>query len=190
MSHLPMDYDHLCDALGRVNATAEAAESHGILCGMLCAKGAVAPDEWITYLVEDELEGANVLTQEALRLLQGLHSRTIKQICGGDFELTLVLPDDDSDIRLRIENLSLWCQGFLVGLSVAGVTDLAELPTDAQEIALDMVQISQAGMDPEEEEDPNEAAYAEVVEYVRMGVLVIYGEMHPPREVPPVVRIH
>ncbi|MDH4274639.1 MAG: UPF0149 family protein [Gammaproteobacteria bacterium] len=190
MSQIPLDYEHVCEALMRVNATAEAAESHGIMCGMLCAKGEISAGEWVAYLVEDELEGANVLAQEAVGLLHTLHARTYEQVTGIGFELALLLPDDDSDIQQRIETLSLWCQGFLVGLSVGGVTDLDELPADSQEIALDMIQISQAGMDAEEEDEPNEAAYAEVVEYVRMGVLVIYSEMNPPPEAPPEVRLH
>lgn len=190
MSPSPLDFDFVNNALARVNATAEAAESHGILCGLLCIKGALTPEEWISYLVEDPLDGANMLVQESVALLKNLYDYTVEQIDGGEYDLVLVLPDDDTDVQMRIENLSLWCQGFLVGLSIGGLTDLEDLPEDSREVAMDIVEISQAGMDPDEESDPNESAYAEVVEYVRMGVLVIYGEMNPPQEVPPDASIH
>ena len=46
------------------------------------------------------------------------------------------------------------------------------------EILQDITTISQASED-DEEEEMNEVAYSDIVEYVRMVVLLINEEMHP-----------
>ena len=46
------------------------------------------------------------------------------------------------------------------------------------EILQDITSISQASEE-EEEDEMNEVAYSDIVEYVRMGVLLINEEMHP-----------
>jgi len=54
------------------------------------------------------------------------------------------------------------------------------MPEDAREITEDLLQISRAHFDPEEEPpEEGETAYAEVVEYVRMGVFVVFSELNP-----------
>jgi len=75
-------------------------------------------------------------------------------------------------------SLKKWCDGFLFGLALAGVKDLTHVPDDSMEILQDITTISQAA-DDEEEDEMNEVAYSDIVEYVRMGVLLINEEMHP-----------
>jgi uncharacterized protein len=47
-----------------------------------------------------------------------------------------------------------------------------------------MTQISQAGFEGENT-DEDETAYAEIVEYVRMGVQLLYEELQAPSEIAP-----
>ncbi len=171
------DYQRLNEALIRANAMAEAAESHGILCGLYCAEGKPDRDTWLKHVLgEDPQDGSQ---DEARALLTQLHEATMAQLAAGDFSLRLLLRDDDEPLELRVDDLSHWCQGFLVGLSLGGVTDVKKMPEDAREITEDLLQISRAGFDPEEEAEAAEVAYAEIVEYVRMGVFVVFSELNP-----------
>ena len=66
----------------------------------------------------------------------------------------------------------------MFGIALAGIKDLSELPEDTSEILRDITSISQATED-EEEDDLSEVAYLDILEYVRMGVLLINEEMQP-----------
>ena len=95
------------------------------------------------------------------------------------------MPDDDQPLRRRVEALSNWCQGFLLGLGLGGVREGSGLPGDSQEVMRDFAEISRLGHgDGNKEEE--ESAYAEIVEYVRMAVLLVYEELRPLRVARPV----
>jgi uncharacterized protein YgfB (UPF0149 family) len=64
------------------------------------------------------------------------------------------------------------------------VNDLDGLGDDAGEILRDFSAITQVGVDPEETEEHNEEAYAELVEFVRVGVQVIFERLEPLRAPP------
>ncbi len=173
------DFHRLEAALTGCHALAGPAESHGILCGLYCAEGKPDQETWLKHVLgETPAEGEAAC--EARDLLAQLHDATMAQLAAGDFSLRLFLRGDDEPLTARIEDLAHWCQGFLVGLSLGGVTDIEKMPDDAREITEDLLQISRAHFDPEEEgQEEGEVAYAEVVEYVRMGVFVVFSELNP-----------
>ena len=95
-------------------------------------------------------------------------------------------------LERRTEALCLWCNGFLYGLGTAGHADPTRLPGDAGEIIRDFNQIMQAGVDESEGSEANESAYAELVEFVRVGVQIVYEQLAIQREQPsePAVALH
>jgi uncharacterized protein YgfB (UPF0149 family) len=88
------------------------------------------------------------------------------------------LPDDESELTVRTEELANWCQSFLAGLGAAGTVDKDAMGEQVGEIVLDFSRLSNAGFD-EADEDAEEAenAFAEILEYVRVGVQLIYEEL-------------
>ncbi|MBV8342076.1 MAG: UPF0149 family protein, partial [Gammaproteobacteria bacterium] len=114
---------------------------------------------------------------ESAAALEGLFSATSAALLQPDMELELVLPDDEQPIDVRTAALAQWCQGFLYGLGAGGITDAAELPGDAAEIVRDFTEISRAAVDATQGEESNEAAYAELVEFVRVGVQLLFEEL-------------
>jgi len=58
------------------------------------------------------------------------------------------------------------------------------LPADVREILRDLVEISKVAFEAAEAGEEEERAYAEIVEYVRVGVLLINEEMHPVKAPP------
>ena len=172
-------FEHLDDSLLRANSDTTAAEAHGMLCGMICASGEANTETWLQHLLGED-EPHNLLRQETRAQLEQLQQSTQQQISDGNYALRLLLPDDDNPLEERVDALSDWCHGFLFGMSLAGIEDVDNLPSDAREILQDILQIAKASYDEEADEEEHEAAYMEVVEYLRVGTLIIYAELNPP----------
>lgn len=173
-----IDYQQLDTALAGAGACTDAADSHGFLCGLICAAGTAEPAVW-----ERELLGEQPAPGAALdlsrQLLVGLYEGAQVQLHSDDLDFELLLPDDVESLNLRADRLGQWCQGFLTGLALGGLSDVAGLPDDVNELLEDFSEISHAKFELDEGGDEDEAAFAEIVEYVRMGVLVIIGELQP-----------
>lgn len=93
---------------------------------------------------------------------------------------TPFLPDDETDIALRAEAIGRWCQGFLYGMAVRGLKEIADLPADVREILEDFSQISRADHESGDDDEQAEAALVELVEYSRVGVQLVFDLLNPP----------
>jgi uncharacterized protein YgfB (UPF0149 family) len=185
--HAP-DFDALAEALSLVGALGEPAEIHGHLCGLSCVLGTDAGAAWMADTLADAAEEEAVRLPAEL-LLAGLARQTWAALDEGDMSFTLLLPTDDSDIATRAESLGHWCHGFLQGLGAgAADTDLLEQGTTG-EIVHDFSEIARAGLDPDAEDAEAENAYAELVEFVRVGVQLLFEELRGAR-VQPGARVH
>lgn len=178
------DFHDLEVRLENTGATTGAAEAQGMLCGMVCAMGTVERKQW-TDLVLADLDPANLLVKEVLADLQQVYDNVITGMNDPACELDLLLPSGDESLAEGARGLAEWCQGFLLGLANGGVRDVAKLPPDSREIIEDMVELSRLEHD-EQDESPaeDEKAFMEIVEYVRMGVLLINEELNPVRGAP------
>ena len=168
-------FDEIDRCLEKVDADVEAAEAHGTLCGILCIHGQGDINLWLSQIVGDQ-DPRDLRVKEAQSVLMDLHDEAVEQLNDGNYELQLLLRADSAPLDDRIYDLTQWCQGFLFGLAAAGIKDLSSLPEDAEEIMNDIVEISKAGYDSTPGEEANEEAYSEVVEYIRLGVFIIYNQ--------------
>jgi len=178
LSEISLTYDLIDDALIKANAIADASEAQGTLCGMICASGTGGLNNWLSHIMGEEQDSKNLYIHESDKILSALHDTTVEQIINGDYNLALILHDDDEPLEFRIEELSNWCQGFLYGLSAGGLKDIKKLPEEASEILQDILDISKAGFDPEANKEENEEAYAEIIEYIRIGVYVVFDTLN------------
>ena len=165
------------DALRRLKAETDASEAHGVLCGMICATGRGDLQNWLSQII-GEFETYDETVRANIGLLEELHKQTLQQISNGNYALQLLLPHDDDNIQDRIDDLTFWCQGFLFGLTYGGVKDFSELPPEAREVVNDMLDMAQSSYETGDDEDENENAYAEIIEYLRIGVIVVYSELN------------
>ncbi len=168
-------FDQVNIALQQANATADAAEVQGILCGLFCTTGKRDINTWLTYVLGDH-DPRDVNIQATQQILMDLHDHTVEEIIDNDDKLGLLLPNDDEPLDNRIARLTHWCQGFLFGMNMAGTSDLTKLPTDSCDICEDILEISKAGYDLDEDDETNEQAYSDIVEYLRIGVFIVYDE--------------
>ena len=172
------------ELLYRIDAAMGAADAHGALCGMICARGTIELSEWVDHVIGEQEQG-NELLHDVVHRLSELHQSTLEMMNDATGDFKLLLMDDDDPLAERVETLAAWCQGFIYGLAAGGIKEGSELPEDTAELLKDMIEISRAGHDVDdtgvEESDDNddEEAYMEIEEYVRMGVLLVYEELQP-----------
>jgi len=165
----------LCSrALAHARSDLGAAECHGLLCGLLCSVDEQAPQRWLEEVLGPEVRIQNAREEcrgELIRML----TDTVRTLCSGQCDFVPLLPDDTTRIGARSEALAEWCSGFLYGIGSA--EDLrARLSKDALEVLSDFSEVSRLTGDAEDSES-SEADYSEIVEYMRVGVMLIFEEL-------------
>ena len=173
------DYTEIEQLLNAQRSLTEAAEAHGTLTGCLCALADFSFQDWLREILPDgraEAAGADTL--------YGLYTTTAAALEQTDMEFEPLLPSDAQPLTVRTAALAIWCQGFLYGLGSGSIPDAGGLPGDVGEIVRDLTEITRAGVDDEQGEESNEGAYAELVEFVRVGVQLLYEELAPVRHAP------
>jgi uncharacterized protein YgfB (UPF0149 family) len=180
-----MDWSLVNTALRRLCIGTDAAENHGVLCGLLCARGPEVERAWIDLLRDEQEEAAMAVAEPEAGVaawadLSRLYRETIGQLRDEGFVFSLLLPDDSQPLQLRAEAMTEWCQGFLYGLAAGGLVDYSVLPEEVREIAEDIVEISRATTDADEGES-DEAAYSELIEYLRVGVILVFETLEAER---------
>jgi yecA family protein len=169
-------YHDIDDVVYNSGGAVSAAEAHGMLAGMLCASKGVEAEDWLTQVLGTGLGELNDTDEAAMDALYADTQTLLKAV---DFSFELFLPEDDISLTERVRALSEWCQGFLYGIGYAGSQH--PWPVDCAEVLRDLSDISLLDENAEGEDD--EAAYAEIREYVRVSVQLIHGDMHlPPRK--------
>jgi len=171
-------YDQLEQRLHAAGAESGAAEAHGLLCGAVCAGGKAAPAVWLEHLL-GEGNTLSVAAQDCIDMLNALQSDIVRLFHDDALGFTLLLPADEAHLSQRTEALGKWCAGFLFGLALGGIREDAELPDSVSEVMKDFYEISHARFACETTDDADEAAYLEIVEYVRMSVLLLHEELQP-----------
>ncbi len=167
-------YATFAEALRRDGAEVSLAEAHGLLCGLLCADPDNAGELWLAQLYTESEPGA------ARAALDALRDHTAGQLGGEQLDFAPLLPGDDAPLGERADALGDWCQGFVYALGASGVgAGGAPLPGDAAELLEDLVQISRAGLGEGDDLEAEEGAYADLQEYLRVGVMLIHEELHP-----------
>lgn len=153
---------------------ASTAELQGALCGLLCMDSQANRVSWYKNLFDD-IEPSD----EEILDLTVLFDQTVQALNSLEFDLQLELPDDHAPLSSRISAMSDWCQGLVYGLGASGMTDETELSADCKEYISDAINISQISSDDLEDADAEEANFEELVEYLRMGLFLLYGELQP-----------
>lgn len=167
-----ISHQQLATALARLRAGVSASDLHGSLTGFLCAGGTTSADAWPDAL-ELEFAADDDATDETFPLLFR-HCR--EQLDDSELGFEPLLPDDDTAIAERAEALVEWCRGFLGGVGLAGTAGKqGELSAEASEIVHDIGTIAASSFDYSGEEE-DETALSEVLEFVRVGVLLLYSE--------------
>jgi uncharacterized protein YgfB (UPF0149 family) len=171
-------YDEFERVLRDARALPEPAEAHGTLAGALCSSSDYGLLEWLHEILPDDSPDEDALQSS---VLQNVYNTMVSTLAGNEADFTPLLPDDESPLSERADALSLWCQGFLYGLGSGPASDPTKVSTEAGEIIRDLTEITHVGVEAEEQNEENEVAFAEVVEFVRVGVQILFVEFAPAR---------
>jgi uncharacterized protein len=174
------DYSDIHHLLLAQRSLADAAEAHGTLTGGLCASADYRFEDWLR-----EILPAGNADPAATAALRELYSATAGSLLETGMQFEPLLPADAQPIAARTAALAEWCQGFLYGLGAGSIPDAGRLPGEVGEFVRDLGEITRAGVDAAQSEDSNESAYSELVEFVRVGVQLLYEELAPARRAPP-----
>ncbi|NOX42952.1 MAG: UPF0149 family protein [Gammaproteobacteria bacterium] len=183
---MQFDYVSVTEVLFRIGPGNEASECHGVLCGLLCAKGGGAAGLWVNHIMSQINEANEVPPGELETLLNPIILESQRQLTSVECDFQPILPEDTASVAEKTVALAQWAQGFLVGMSFGGIKDLKELPADSMEILIDFTKIAQAGKYDIEGTEEEDAAFTEISEYLRAGVLLVYQELNSPSVTHPV----
>lgn len=177
-----VDHAELNELLGQCGSSFHASQAHGLLCSRLSVAGLEGAASWTSEVLA-EANPENAKREQCAAMLGALWRATRRQLVERQFELALLLPGDHDPIVDRAVAMGSWCEGFLQGLVSQKLSDklkerLAAEPLSG--IINDMLQITRAA--PETEDEDDEVAFAELVEYIRVATLLTYEELSEFRE--------
>ncbi len=164
------NYQELNLALNKTTLKLHASQAHGLMCGILSGN-ANPQSAW------EELVTGGKGPAKTHVVLQDLYVASAKQLEDFLFEFQLVLPADSEELPARAEALTLWCQGYLTGLKLAQIQLVERKPSEMTEAINDLIEIAKMNYEEVVASEEDEAAYIELVEYVRMAVILIYQDI-------------
>ena len=166
------NYDFIDEILSHFASPLLAEEIHALACGTLVTgKSKIAL--WLTEIFPETEIGKTFVLAAQQKLLD-LYEHIDQELADSSLPFTLLLPDDEAPLGERVEALSEWCRSFLYGTAIADLDNDA-LSENSQEMLHDILNITTTTIDFTENEE-NEQAYQEVIEYIRVGVVFIYEE--------------
>ena len=186
MSSNETEFSRIEQLLASASSDASASAADGRLLSLAAMLGEEATAIWLRELAPAS-GGVNAAALEPLREIAGARVRSLSDT---DTLPSPWLPDDEDDLRDRVEGVVDWAGGFLAGLgegaAMRGTPARERLTVEPlSELVSDLTEISRAALTEEElDEDPEaaEAAYAEIVEYLRVVAQLAFEELAPVRE--------
>lgn len=174
------DFEQLANLLLEEGAvTFSPSELHGMLVGQVAA-GQRFDTATLSTFCAQQIDLDKLSQPSTGPNLNLLYKQVLTQMESGNFELELLLPDDEHSLVQRAEQLGLWVSGFIAGFGLGAGESASRLSSEAQESIGDLVQIAQIETDSETDED--EGLLMEVEEYVRMAAMLLFTECNTAAE--------
>lgn len=177
--------DVIAAELTRLRLQSHPAGAHGLLCGLACAaSGQATFAVWLSRLAAEQDDTMVLEPEEAARLkehspLAQLYWVVGEQLRDPEYSFELLLPDESRSIAERCEALAAWCSGFLFGLGSSGGLELDNVSPEVKEVLEDVVEISRFSVEDVQGGEEEEQAFAELEQYLRVAVLLVWTERHP-----------
>ncbi len=173
-------YYQLQRALLLARSLSGVAESHGILCGLLGGGATLGTQSWFDHVLGNQGSGCDA-PQETLDLLAQIAEETVRTMDDAEAAFLPLLPDDDEPVSERATALVDWCEGFLFGFVMNGSADLSEFSQEGREFVSDLKAITRMDVLSLEDDEENEVALSELMEYIKAGTLILREEFCAPK---------
>lgn len=155
-------------ALAPLGLALSPAELHGALSGWL-AGGGDPGEDWLARVLADD--AAPRPDAQALRQLRDATARSMED---RDLDFRLMLPGDEATLEVRGNALFDWCRAFVGGFGLAAGGS-ARLSEEGEEALEDLARLAAAEAQSDGDEE-DEAAFAELEEFVRIAALLLHGD--------------
>lgn len=181
---MTVDYATFREALESAHADLDASECHGVLCGLLCVSKRFPEERWLKVVMASaETRGPE--SAKCAGMLRSARREAERQLEAQQYEFEPMLPDDATPLAKRGRALARWCRGFLYGLALGGLDEAVAGSEDLREILSDLSEFTRLDVsDPDDDPNAMESDYAELVEYVRVGVMLVHTELRAQSENP------
>lgn len=168
----PQDFDDFANHLLEQGLEQSPALVHGGIAGVLVAAGERAPEHCLEMLDQAlDIDFRGGLAEASLQLI----TETELTMGSEDYEFHLFLPDDETEVSLRVQALADWCAGFMAAYALAAPEGMS-LAQETAEVLKDIAAISDAVLDQDPDEEEAENNYFEIAEYLRFAVINLYLE--------------
>lgn len=171
----PVAYNQLQNELANAGLELSVAEVHGLMCGIVCNQMSTGARPDLQRLLTAGTEVSAEALANLRDLLEDLLKDIVEKLYGTLGEFRLMLPGDDEGLSIRLQALADWCRGFSVGLMNNEAFAIDQLSPDSAEVTRDMMAVAEVEIGHSGEGD--EWDFAEVEEFVRVGVQVIFEEL-------------
>ena len=172
-SSVPVTHSELGELLDVLRFGIGPSDLHGSLTGYLCGGGVADSRGWLAAL---ELDPDDTVAEIPHAALTNLYDQCAAWFDDPELGFEPLLPPADAALDRRADALVEWCRGFLGGLGLAGVSQHQGLSVDAAEILKDFGTIAATRFEYADGEE-DETALTEVIEFIRVGVLLLHAEI-------------
>ena len=172
----PVSFDRLNNLFFELQSDESLSELHGLLCGQCCAGLRPGHNAWLAMAIEHMAIDESLASDTKSMLFQ-LYDDTLTQLQSEEYSFQLLLPDDEEALEQRTQATGQWCQGFLSGYGLSGLTE-EDLSEEASSVLKDFSSIAQVAFDGMDESEKAEKDFFEVGEYLRMATLMLFGEQN------------
>lgn len=176
MTHSRLEYERVERQMAAVDIESSGAEVHGILCGLICSGGKDAQSRWFAELFT-EAQAGDLLVRECADSLKLLHDETLAAVKGPGLGFTPFLPEEQKPLRQRAQAVADWCQGFLYGIGVAGLSSGYPFSTETQEALNALTEITRMDLDSLDGGEENEESLMELTEFIWVAAMLVHAEM-------------
>ena len=144
------------------------AETHGLVVGLLSARPGLSEQELTSQLAALQVGD---WSSDAIHARVGPALESLREeLDTSDMRFRPLLPADDRALEERTRCLAHWCSGFLTGF---GAGEPVIPPGESTEALQLLEQIARAATDADADPEGEESAYFELVEFVRVAVLLL-----------------
>ena len=171
----------LDEALENCDSGRNSIQAHGLLCGYIMTHGLKGHDMWLHRMFENSSNEKGVKYKY---IFDDLFIKTWQQLEGRQSEFELFLPGDDRGLLTRAKAIGTWCDSYLHGLISSVTTEKLKKAINREPTSIlikDLLEMTKATIGEEDDDETNERSYAELVEYTRIAVQLIFEELDESR---------
>lgn len=137
------------------------SELHGLLTGIVCVTEAPTREQWSQILTTLNVPE---LSEDALVLLTDEAEDVVHAISDDELDYLPMLPDDEHPLQERVQALSDWCAGVVLGFGLAS----GHIRDDERELIENLQDIAAVEFEDSDNDEEGESSYEELYEFVRL----------------------